>query len=233
VADLVSLINRVLSGAPRAPMALGGEGLTAGVESSFSGGRLTLSCESDFAIGGALVTITTPAAVTHDAFENVPGGMMFDYRQEGGLLKVLVYSMGGVSLPSGRNEFLTINGIQNYEIEAVDLASADGRRVTVVLGAARDNVPGEFALHQNYPNPFNPETQIAFDLPQAGRVELTVYNVLGRRIVTLAGGTFEAGSHSVSWDGRDESGTSVSSGVYFYRLETPSGSVSRKMVLLK
>jgi flagellar hook assembly protein FlgD len=89
------------------------------------------------------------------------------------------------------------------------------------------------SLAQNYPNPFNPQTTIAFSLRERGHVILTVYNVAGERVRTLAEESFDAGPQRVVWDGRNDAGAPVSSGVYFYRLVTGGFSQTRKMVLLK
>ena len=95
--------------------------------------------------------------------------------------------------------------------------------------------PGEYALHQNFPNPFNSECQIAYQLPGSGEVSLVVYNLLGQRIRVLVEGRRQAGYYQVTWDGRDDSGRDVSSGVYCSRLEVDGGEFTavRKMVLLK
>ncbi|MDD4052413.1 MAG: FlgD immunoglobulin-like domain containing protein, partial [candidate division Zixibacteria bacterium] len=80
------------------------------------------------------------------------------------------------------------------------------------------SIPREFNLAQNSPNPFNMATRIDFDLPKSVDIELAVYNILGQKVITLAQGTFAAGTHSVGWDGLDKNGTIVSTGLYFYRL---------------
>jgi hypothetical protein len=94
-------------------------------------------------------------------------------------------------------------------------------------------VPHAFSLSQNYPNPFNPQTTILFSIDRGQKVSLSVYNILGRKVKTLVDRSIEAGSHEVVWDGFDDSGNSVASGVYFYRLDTAGGHVTRKMMLLK
>jgi len=88
-------------------------------------------------------------------------------------------------------------------------------------------------LFQNYPNPFNPETRISFELPSRGRVKLCIYSVKGQLIRTLVEKDMAAGPHSVRWDGRDDSGQSVASGMYFYSLSTLQVNESRKMILLR
>ncbi|HMK39008.1 MAG TPA: carboxypeptidase regulatory-like domain-containing protein, partial [Bacteroidota bacterium] len=103
----------------------------------------------------------------------------------------------------------------------------------------RSGVPQAYALGQNYPNPFNPSTRISFSLPQAGTVNLTVFNLLGQEVTTLVNGAMSQGSHETVWDGRDAAGRVLSSGVYFYRIEVKgldggsAFSAMRKMVLLK
>ncbi|MCG3121638.1 MAG: hypothetical protein ALAOOOJD_04841 [bacterium] len=100
------------------------------------------------------------------------------------------------------------------------------------------NVPAQYALSQNFPNPFNPQTMIQYQLPEASRVTLTIYNLFGQEVRTLVAGQREAGYHAEIWDGRDDFGRKVASGVYFYRLSAapnvtqPNGfQFTRKMVL--
>jgi FlgD Ig-like domain len=94
-------------------------------------------------------------------------------------------------------------------------------------------VPDRFALLQNYPNPFNPSTTISFSVPASGNVRLTIFDLTGREIVTLLNGAVNAGEASVMWNGHDNAGNLVSSGMYLYRLETGPFSQTRKMLLTK
>lgn len=94
-------------------------------------------------------------------------------------------------------------------------------------------LPTEFALNQNFPNPFNPETTIAYDLADGGRVELSIYNVMGQQVKQLVSEEQSAGRYRVVWDGSDAIGRSVASGVYFYRLNTTQYNAVRKLMLLK
>jgi C1A family cysteine protease len=107
----------------------------------------------------------------------------------------------------------------------------------VATGAAQEVVRGElpesYSLSPNYPNPFNAQTQIEYVLPRAGRVRLEVYNILGQRVSILVDGDREAGSYVVSWDGVDELGNAVASGVYFYRMRVGDYRETRRMVLLR
>lgn len=96
-----------------------------------------------------------------------------------------------------------------------------------------EKYPDRFALGANYPNPFNPGTYIPFTLAHAGLVKLRIYNVLGQEVRTLKNEFLPTGPHTVVWDGKDQRGAPVSSGVYIYRLETSGFIQSRKMLLIK
>ena len=94
-------------------------------------------------------------------------------------------------------------------------------------------VPSRFGLEQNWPNPFNPKTTIRYALPRTSRVDLAVYNASGEKVRTLVSGTQPAGLRSVFWDGKNDQGKSVTSGVYLYKLAAENFEASRKMVLVK
>ena len=94
-------------------------------------------------------------------------------------------------------------------------------------------LPSKFTLNQNYPNPFNPSTEIVFNLEKPAKINLIVFNVLGQKVRTLASGSKQAGTHKLSWDGRDEMGKALSTGLYFYTLTDGSRSITKKMALMK
>ena len=101
------------------------------------------------------------------------------------------------------------------------------------VGVVGDHFGGKFGLAQNMPNPFNPKTTIAFNLTAPGDVTLEIYDVAGRRVVTLLDRHMAAGTHVAQWDGRTSDGKRAASGVYFYKLAAGDEMTSRKMVLLK
>ncbi len=101
------------------------------------------------------------------------------------------------------------------------------------LAKGADLLPTSFGLSQNYPNPFNPSTTISFNLPSASQVSLSVYNVLGQSVITLADEFLTAGEHNVTWNGDDSNGSRVTSGVYFYKITTSDFSETKKMILMK
>ncbi len=85
----------------------------------------------------------------------------------------------------------------------------------------------------NHPNPFNPVTTIAYSLPEDSQISISIYNIKGQKVKTLVTGTQPAGDYNVSWDGKDESGKDVTSGIYFYKLKTQKNEITGKMLLLK
>ncbi|MGQ9560485.1 MAG: LamG-like jellyroll fold domain-containing protein [Candidatus Oleimicrobiaceae bacterium] len=94
-------------------------------------------------------------------------------------------------------------------------------------------VPARYELTQNYPNPFNPTTEIRFSVPQRAKVTLVVYNLLGSKVKTLVNKEMVPGRHAVTWDGTDEAGREVASGVYIYRMEAAGFAAAQKMLLVR
>jgi hypothetical protein len=125
----------------------------------------------------------------------------------------------------------------------VAVTAGDGANVSVLMNRTAlildvddegvGALPGSFSLAQNYPNPFNPTTSISYTLPRRSDVELTIYNVIGQTVRTLVNSSETAGDHTVTWDGCNDKGNPLSSGLYIYRLKTDDGSQTRKMSLLK
>ncbi len=114
--------------------------------------------------------------------------------------------------------------------EAVQVMSGP----TAIGRSAIGDTPERFALDQNYPNPFNPTTNIRFTLPVADQVNIVVFDVLGRKVATLASNqSFSASTHVVSWNGLNDAGNRVGSGVYFYQITTSQYSATKKMILMK
>lgn len=100
-------------------------------------------------------------------------------------------------------------------------------------GETDQNKPTQFELRCNYPNPFNPSTNIEYSLPYESKITLKIYNMVGQEVKTLIDKTLPAGVYSVEWDGKDQYGNIVSTGIYFYKIEAEGFSATRKMILLK
>ncbi|MCX6142142.1 MAG: T9SS type A sorting domain-containing protein, partial [Ignavibacteriales bacterium] len=104
---------------------------------------------------------------------------------------------------------------------------------TTGVSSGNSSIPKVFELSNNYPNPFNPSTKIQFAVPNEQNISLVIYNLLGQRIRTLVQGVYAAGQYTVTWDGKDQVGRTLESGVYIYRLETGSIALVKKMLMLK
>ncbi len=100
-------------------------------------------------------------------------------------------------------------------------------------GPSGESLPNTFGLSQNYPNPFNPATEICYSLPSKSKVNLSIFNILGQKVTTLVNEDQVAGSHTVQWEGTDDGGKSVATGIYLYRLTAGELTESKKMLLLK
>jgi hypothetical protein len=94
-------------------------------------------------------------------------------------------------------------------------------------------VPAIFALEQNYPNPFNPSTMLRFQVPEVSNVEITIHDLLGRRIAVLVNQVMEPGVYAMPWNAVDEAGVSVAGGTYFYRMRAGSFVKTMKLTLMK
>jgi len=128
-----------------------------------------------------------------------------------------------------------------YKMTAVDF-SGNESAATVELSATagiltstgeQNNIPGTFLLEQNYPNPFNPSTTIRYEIPSKGRVQLLIFNTLGMKVRTLIDDIQERGNFSIEWDGKDDNGNILTTGIYFYQLMSAGQRSMKKAVLQK
>ena len=134
---------------------------------------------------------------------------------------------------TGSNDLFTIRGL-NDNFEIMDISAADPRGSLLdVVSKIEAPLPQDYELNQNYPNPFNASTKIAFALPEAQQVSLDIYNISGQKVRTLINGRLDAGRYDVVWNSVGDDGSTVASGVYFYKLNTESHNLTRKMSLIK
>jgi hypothetical protein len=129
-----------------------------------------------------------------------------------------------VDLIAGETYYYTITNVDKKLRE-----SSPSLELKITLPA----IPTSFALSQNYPNPFNFGTVIEYSIPRSSQVTITIYNILGQRVKTVLDQKETAGDKRVQWNGKNEKGEEVSSGIYFYRIETEEFAQSKKMLLLK
>lgn len=158
-----------------------------------------------------------------------------------GLLKLGLVDLAGKNLiRAGDGSLLglkvTGSDINSVEITKAVLVDENANRLSVRVlpkSEVETSRPKQFALNQNYPNPFNPETDISYSIPVEGKVALSIYNVRGQKVTTLVELNQTAGHYTVHWDGTDEQGNKVASGIYFYRIQVGEFEDSKKMILMK
>lgn len=134
-----------------------------------------------------------------------------------------------VKMVSGTHTYsfygLSKDNVGNVEATMPEVVMASG---TTSVKPFDDTIPVKYSLEQNFPNPFNPSTTIAFSIPETGNVSLKIYNLLGQEVVTLVNEELKAGNYKTLWYAQ-----SISSGIYFYRLETNNFTQTKKLLLLK
>jgi hypothetical protein len=177
---------------PRGAVMIAGR-VVDGAGLSLDGVRV-FALSSDGGMAGFTLTDSS-GAFRLEGLASIPMTLVFD--REG-------YDPGEREVTPGAGEFL---------IEMGDISLA----ASVTSTEVSPTVPSEYRMHQNYPNPFNPSTTITFDLPAASLVRMVVYNLLGQEIATLYDAGTVAGTHRVTWDGRDRAGRVVAAGLYLIR----------------
>ena len=157
---------------------------------------------------------------------------------------------GGVALMLGAKPSLTAVQIKNYIISTAKTDSFTSTVWNSSWGYGKMNIfnamstvteveqasaaiPTSFILHQNYPNPFNPSTTIEYSIPVKGLVKLQIFDILGRLVATLVDNVQDAGVYHSTWAGKANNGIAMSSGIYFYRLQSGSFSKTDRMLLLR
>jgi hypothetical protein len=153
--------------------------------------------------------------------------------RDGNLLRVLVLSSKGGTFAANGNGLFRLTTNASAELVSQEIVDANGTPIALTSVVSGGALPKEFALEQNCPNPFNPETVISYSLEKIGDVSLEVYNCLGQRVRVLFTGNQPTGKHTVRFDGTDDTGAQLASGVYLYRLRVGDQQLTRKMVLLK
>ena len=101
------------------------------------------------------------------------------------------------------------------------------------LNTKENNIPSQFYLYQNYPNPFNPITRINYDIPKDGYVSISIFNITGRKIVSLVNENKIRGSHSIYWEGKNDMGENLPGGMYICTIKAGNFVGSKKLVLIK
>lgn len=171
---------------------------------------------------------------------------IFAGSRSGTLNNVPFFGRAFVSRDNGDNWMEISSGLDSVDITSLAVNSKDvlfaGLGEGFVIRSVESTtsveeismtIPSSFRLEQNYPNPFNPTTTIIYSLSVGAKVKLTIYNLNGQKVITLVNKEHQPGAYLVQWNGKDESGTKVGSGVYTYRLEAKERTETRKLVLIR
>ena len=248
IADVILMIDIIFGGAGRSVEFDASEVAYIDLVPDYAHSRLSFEIEYSGPVRGfefeleydpALVKVHSPG------LSNFQDHVMVSSKESGtGVLKILAADLQGGAIEGLDRSFITIPvefrghqyQVAPVSVEDIRLAGADGSLVNVVARTTTSDVkviPGEFALQQNFPNPFNPSTEIRYDLPDEGFVNLVVYNMVGQKVRTLRSETMQPGYHSMVWDGRNDVGSQVATGMYFYSIQTGSFQATKKMLFLK
>ena len=242
IADLVMLIN-IINGYQQ-PLASAAPAFSeASADVSIpekAAAEIPVSATFDVPLGGAYFVFNYDnknLEIGTPTLSNRAQNMTLASHVENGKLKVVIYSLDGERLEPGSGPLFSIplSGEGNLSIYKAEFADTSGNSLKVITAYKEmpDQLPLVFSLAQNYPNPFNPRTAIVFTLKKNVNVSLKIYNITGQLIRTLTNEKMDAGQHTKNWDGMDDSGRMVSSGIYFYQIIAGDFKASRKMVMMK
>ena len=248
VADIIMMID-IIYGSSARTLASSTESIAELSMRNGGGTSLLLDLAYDGFVRGVQFDLTA------DLSDIMFGSPMLNELQEGvminsstladGSTRVLAVNLHGGLLSFSSDGFITIPVTMNtgrgdhvkVDIDDIQLIDQNGESIPVSAkgdgSVALELIPMQYALYQNFPNPFNPVTEIQFDIPDMNAVQLVVYNLMGQEVRRLVNGEIQAGYHRIVWDGLNDQGEPVSTGVYIYSLTSPSFHSTKKMVLLK
>jgi len=231
VADLVALIRILTGDANPLPKAIPGAVVNLAMDANLS--EVNLSAISASEIGGLYLKFKVNGTVGTPVLSEAAQGMTMKTNLVGDELSVLIFTdenHKGTSIASNAGKILTIPVTGSVDLLEADAANYSGASVPVLAKATP--IPTAFKLSQNFPNPFNPKTSFVLALPVASEYSVTVYNIAGQVVKTFAGSA-SAGNKIITWDGTDNNGTVVSSGIYFYKAIAGKYSDAKRMMFLK
>ncbi len=233
IADLVYLIRVIIGDAPPYPKKLINSDPVIGICSQ-TGSKATVSLDSEHDVGAALLIFNCEGGTPNEpVLAEAAEGMEIKSGWLNDEFRVLVYSFeAGAMIKAGTSDLVNISMSEGGTIELVELDVADyyGRVLGSEIGNAM--LPLALELSQNQPNPFNPTTTFSMALPTASDYNVTIFNITGQ-VVKRWIGYAEAGYITFEWNGRDENGQTVASGIYFYRAQAVGTEAIKKMILLK
>ena len=247
IADVVMIVD-IIAGTGTARVSGNGSMALVDLTADYQSSELLVNLDYDGALKGMQFDLTyDPELVTVGApsLGLVQDNVMITFNKvQDGLMKIVVADLEGEIIESTEKGFIKIPysfsgnilDISGLSISDIFVSGPKGVIADVAsrtVSADVKLVPGVFALHQNYPNPFNPKTEIMFDLPEVSVVDVAIYNLMGQKVKTLVNKEMTPGYHVMQWDGTNDKGSVVSTGMYFYTLNTNKYHAMRKMLFLK
>ena len=249
--DIAATVNYIIYGSwSVSPSVVSSSSLSFKTASEDNAGQVYLPFSIDGASSGSKIT-SVEFTIYYDedeldyqsfkgAFEN-EATFVNASKVEDGVAKFIFASASGIDKAQEIGGFLlkknaaelTSSITSAYRVNDGDLIEGPSYSLNGVTDVGDEELPSEFELSQNYPNPFNPSTTINYALPSASYVTIKVYNILGQEIKTLVSQEMMAGKHNIVWNGVNDYGQKVASGVYLYRISAGNFIQSKKMLLLK
>jgi len=244
LSDLIYLILRIQQGGSPPYVEPGPQTEAAEIGISDQPSMTSFSVSSETEMGGLLFVFKG----TNLNSENVRlsseiQGMDLYTHQDGDEFRVMLISTEGKYIDAGDKSLFTLEGEENFDSVGISVCDKEGNLMGIKkIYKERSNLPGGYTLSQNYPNPFNPVTSIQYTVGSGQtkaadnstqHVTLKVYNILGQLVTILVDEEKLPGNHRVVWDGKDQSGEEVTSGIYFYRLKSDEYVETKKMILLR
>lgn len=250
-ADLIYLIIRIQEGGSVPVVESGPQTEVAEVTISDHPAITSFSISSQTDVGGVLFVFKKANLDSENVkLSSEIQDMELFTHQNGDEFGVMIISTGGKCISPGDKSLFTLEGEKNFDSVEISVCDKEGNLMGVKkIYEVSSNLPSGYILSQNYPNPFNPVTCIRYtvgsnqiEAADGGRrtadnsaqhVTLKVYNILGQLVKTLVDEDKFPGTYQVIWDGKDQNGEEVSSGIYFYKLKAEDYTETKKMILLK
>ncbi|MBC8183390.1 T9SS type A sorting domain-containing protein [candidate division KSB1 bacterium] len=207
---------------------------------------LPISCDRNLiALQACLRYNTETVKLLDPILSDRSSGMEMAWENQDGKVTILLYSLNGAMIKPGNGAVINfpissdsqINGKNPFQIENIILVDTDCKLCQLTgineFNSERNIIPGEYSLSQNYPNPFNSGTEISYFLPKSEKVNLAIYNLLGENIITLVNKQQTAGHYHINWNGQNNVGEIVPSGIYLYRLFSDNFCLTKKLTIIK
>jgi hypothetical protein len=202
------------------------------IDATYQNGITTISVNSPIELLALQLELKNPNEVTPLNLLGNRLDLVHGYKE--GILKLGLLDLdGNKTIPAGKHPLIQLEGKCELISALVCDKSFTSWLASINNAIEETNVPKEYALSQNYPNPFNSETAIEYSLAKEGKVKIDVYNILGQKVKTLVDEKQAAGHKRITWDGKNNMGQPVGSGMYFYRIEAEGFVQNKKMLLLK